>query len=394
MNLNDKLIKNAKPKEKQYKIADGLGMYLLIETNGSKYWRLKYRINQKEKTLALGTYPEVSLKEARDKREEARKQLAEGLDPSQEKKLKKLQRNINNQNNFESVAREWHSKQTERWTPRHASYVIKRLEADIFKYIGERPIVEITTPELLNVLQKIEKRGAIDIAHRALQTCGQVFRFGIATGVANRDLSSDLKGALTTRKKTNYARLQENEIPEFLKKLEKYDGELQTKLALKFLMLTFVRTNELRNARWDEFNFEANEWHIPAPKMKMRQKHIVPLSKQVLEILKQVRSLHNNPEFVFPSHTNPNKPISENTILYAMYRMGYHSKATPHGLRGTASTILNEKGFNRDHIEIQLAHGEKNAVRASYNHAQYLPQRKEMMKWWADYLDQLKVSKK
>ena len=208
-----------------------------------------YRINQKEKTLALGTYPETSLKEAREKREEARKQLAEGLDPSQEKKLKKLQRNINNQNNFESIAREWHSKQTERWTPRHASYVIKRLEADIFKYIGERPIAEITTPELLNVLQKIEKRGAIDIAHRALQTCGQIFRFGIATGVANRDLSSDLKGALTTRKKTNYARLQENEVPEFLNKLEKYDGELQTKLALKFLMLTFVRTNELRGAR-------------------------------------------------------------------------------------------------------------------------------------------------
>ena len=274
MNLNDKLIKNAKPKEKQYKLADGLGMYLLIETNGSKYWRLKYRINQKEKTLALGTYPETSLKEAREKREEARKQLAEGLDPSQEKKLKKLQRNINNQNNFESIAREWHSKQTERWTPRHASYVIKRLEADIFKYIGERPIAEITTPELLNVLQKIEKRGAIDIAHRALQTCGQIFRFGIATGVANRDLSSDLKGALTTRKKTNYARLQENEVPEFLNKLEKYDGELQTKLALKFLMLTFVRTNELRGARWDEFNFETNEWHIPAPRMKMRQKHI------------------------------------------------------------------------------------------------------------------------
>ena len=389
MNLNDKLIKNAKPKEKQYKLADGLGMYLLIETNGSKYWRLKYRINQKEKTLALGTYPETSLKEAREKREEARKQLAEGLDPSQEKKLKKLQRNINNQNNFESIAREWHSKQTERWTPRHASYVIKRLEADIFKYIGDRPIAEITTPELLNVLQKIEKRGAIDIAHRALQTCGQIFRFGIATGVANRDLSSDLKGALTTRKKTNYARLQENEVPEFLKKLEKYDGELQTKLALKFLMLTFVRTNELRGARWEEFNFETNEWHIPAPRMKMRQKHIVPLSKQVLEILKQIRTTHNNQELVFPSHINPNKPISENTVLYAMYRMGYHSKATPHGLRGTASTILNEKGFNRDHIEVQLAHGEKDTVRASYNHAQYLTQRKEMMAWWADYLEKL-----
>jgi integrase len=249
-------------------------------------------------------------------------------------------------------------------------------------------------PELLHALQKIEKRGAIDIAHRALQTCGQIFRFAIATGRAERDLSTDLKGALTSKKKTNYSRLEERELPEFLEKLEKYDGELQTKLALKFLILTFVRTKELRGARWDEINFDTKEWHIPAERMKMRQKHIVPLSKQAISIIKEIQKLTGNREFLFPSHTNPNKTISENTILYAIYRMGYHSRTTAHGFRGTASTILNEKGFNKDHIERQLAHGERDTVRASYNHAHYLPQRHEMMQWWADYLNELRSGKK
>lgn len=390
MPLTDIIVKNSKPKDKQYKLADSGGMYLLIATNGSKYWRLKYRYTGKEKTLALGTYPQVSLKEAREKREIAKKKLEEGLDPSQEKKLEKLQRNINSENSFQSIATEWHSKQLERWTPRHANYVLKRLEADIFTELGSRPISEITTPELLYTLQKIEKRGAIDIAHRALQTCGQIFRFAIATGRARHDLSADLKGALTSKKKTNYSRLEENEIPEFLAKLENYDGELQTKLALKFLILTFVRTKELRGARWDEINFDTKEWHIPAERMKMRQKHIVPLSKQTLAIVKEIKKINGNKQFLFPSHINPNKTISENTVLFAIYRMGYHSRTTAHGFRGSASTILNEKGFNKDHIERQLAHGERDTVRASYNHANYLPQRKKMMQWWADYLDKLK----
>lgn len=389
MNLNDKQVKNAKPKEKQYKIADGAGMYLLVATNGSKYWRLKYRIGGKEKVLSFGTYPEISLKEAREKRDQAKKQLAQGLDPSQEKKLEKLARKINNENSFETIAREWHLKQTERWTPRHSHYVLRRLEADIFNEIGSRPINQITAPELLQALQKIEKRGAIDIAHRALQTCGQIFRFAIATGKATRDLSADLRGALTTRKKENYAHLKESELPEFLQKLENYDGEYQTKLALKFLILTLTRTSEVRESVWEEFNFDTKEWHIPAPRMKMRQKHIVPLSSQAMEILKEVQKLNGNKKYLFTSQTNPNKPISENTMLYAVYRLGYHSRTTVHGFRATASTILNEKGFNRDHIERQLAHSESNSVRASYNHADYLPQRQEMVQWWADYLDKL-----
>ncbi|MFC1659708.1 tyrosine-type recombinase/integrase [Pseudomonadota bacterium] len=390
MPLTDISIKAAKPKDKQYKMTDGEGMYLLVHPNGGKYWRLKYRINGKEKCLALGAYPLVSLLEAREKRFNAKKKIADGIDPSQEKKLEKLQRNINSENNFEAIAREWHKKQTERWTERHAGYVLKRLEADIFKEIGYRPIIEITPPELLVAIQKIEKRGAIDVAQRTLQTCGQIFRFAVATGRAERDITTDLKGALTTRKKTNYSRLKESELPEFFEKLEKYDGDIQTKLAIKFLILTFVRTKELRGARWEEFNFDTKEWHIPAERMKMRQKHIVPLSKQVLEIIKEIREIHDNQIFLFPNKNNPNKTISENTVLYAIYRLGYHSRTTAHGFRGTASTILNEKGFNRDHIERQLAHSEGNSVRASYNHADYLPERHKMMQWWADYLDKLK----
>lgn len=390
MLLTNISIKNAPVKAKQYKLPDGEGMYLLVHPNGGKYWRLRYKIAGKEKTLALGTYPEVSLLEARDKKHAAKKQLKQGLDPSHEKKLKKLNHQIESENTFEALAREWHKKKSGSLTTRHSDYVIRRLEADIFPHIGFRPIKKITAPELLSTIQKIEKRGAIDIAHRALQTSSQVFRYAIATSRAEHDIAAALRGTLTTRKKTNYARLQENELPEFLKKLEKYDGELQTKLGLQLLMLTFVRTGELRGAKWEEINFETKEWHIPAERMKVKEKHIVPLSKQALKILKQIRALHFNETFVLPSHINPNKCISENTLLYAIYRMGYHSRTTGHGFRGTASTILNEKGFNSDVIERQLAHGERDAVRAAYNHAQYLPERKKMMQWWADYLDQKK----
>jgi len=240
---------------------------------------------------------------------------------------------------------------------------------------------------LLATIQKIEKRGALDIAKRALQTSGQVFRYAIATGRAENDISANLKGALTTRQTVNHAKLEESELPEFLQRLGKYDGEDQTKMALKFLILTFVRTIELRGARWEEINFETKEWHIPAERMKMGFKHIVPLSKQAIKILEEIKQYNGNYEFVFPSQINKHKIMSENTMLFAMYRMGYHSRATPHGFRATASTILNEKGFNRDHIERQLAHGERDKVRATYNHAQYLTERHKMMQWWADYLD-------
>lgn len=387
--LSDITIKKAKPKDKEYKLTDGEGMHLLVHPNGGKYWRLRYKINGKEKTLALGTYPTISLLEARDKRFDAKKQIVNGLDPSQEKKQKKLQQYINSENSFENVAREWYQKNYAKWKPRHANYILKRLEADIFPVIGSRPIGEIKTPELLATIQKIEKRGALDIAKRALQTSGQVFRYAIATGRAENDISANLKGALTTRQTVNHAKLEESELPEFLQRLGKYDGEDQTKMALKFLILTFVRTIELRGARWEEINFETKEWHIPAERMKMGFKHIVPLSKQAIKILEEIKQYNGNYEFIFPSQNNKHKIMSENTMLFAMYRMGYHSRATPHGFRATASTILNEKGFNRDHIERQLAHGERDKVRATYNHAQYLTERHKMMQWWADYLDKI-----
>jgi len=387
--LSDITIKKAKPKDKEYKLADGEGMHLLVHPNGGKYWRLRYKINGKEKTLALGTYPTISLSEARDKRFDAKKQIANGLDPSGEKKQKKLQQYINAENSFENVAREWYQKNYAKWKPRHANYILKRLEADIFPVIGSRSIGEIKTPELLATIQKIEKRGALDIAKRALQTSGQVFRYAIATGRAENDISANLKGALTTRQTVNHAKLEESELPEFLQRLDKYDGEDQTKMALKFLILTFVRTIELRGARWEEINFETKEWHIPAERMKMGFKHIVPLSNQAIKILEEIKQYNGNYEFVFPSQTNKHRIMSENTMLFAMYRMGYHSRATPHGFRATASTILNEKGFNRDHIERQLAHGERDKVRATYNHAQYLTERHKMMQWWADYLDKI-----
>ncbi len=388
--LNDITIKKAKPKDKQYKLTDGEGMYLMIHPNGGKYWRLRYKLAGKEKTLALGTYPTVSLAEARDKRFDAKKQLSNGIDPSQEKKQKKLQQYINAENSFENIARDWYQKNYAKWKPRHANYILKRLEADIFPVIGSRPINEIKTPELLATIQKVEKRGALDIAKRALQTSGQVFRYAIAIGKAEHDISANLKGALTTRQPVNHARLEEDQLPEFFEKLEKYEGQ-QTKLAFKFLILTFVRTIELRGARWEEINFEKKEWHIPAERMKMGQKHIVPLAKQSITLLKELQELNGNRDLIFPSQTNPNKMMSENTLLYTLYRLGYHSRATTHGFRSTASTILNEKGFNRDHIERQLAHGERDKVRAVYNHAQYLPERHKMMQWWANHLDKLKI---
>ena len=389
MPLTDITARSAKPKEKRYKLSDAKGLFLLVQPNGGRYWQMKYRFDGKEKILSFGVYPEVSLKEARDKRDDARKQIKDGVDPSAEKKLAKLTRMVDAENSFEAVAREWHDKQKARYTPKHYKTVLRRLENDVFPLLGSRPIGQIKAPELLVTIQKIEKRGAIDLAHRAMQTAGQIFRYAIATGRAERDISTDLRGALTVRKKVNHANLKEDDLPEFLQRLNQYHGEPRTKIALQMLVLTFVRTGELRGMRWEEINFDTAEWHIPAERMKMREKHIVPLSKQVIELLNQIRRLHNNPDFVFPSHINPNKPISENTLIYAIYRMGYHSKATAHGFRATASTILNEKNFRADVIEKQLAHGERNKVRASYNHAQYLPERKDMMQWWADYLDKL-----
>jgi integrase len=385
--LNDIIAKNSKAKDKIYRIFDEKGLYLEINPKGGKYWRFKYRYLKKEGRLAFGVYPEVSLKEAREKRDIARKQLENGINPSEAKKKAKLQQFIDADNQFEKIARDWHQKQKDNWTDRHFHYVLRRLEADIFPFLGKRPINEIEPPELLAILKKIENRGAIDIAKRAKQTTGQIFRYAIANGIAKRDITADLKDALQTRKKKHFNRLEEKELPEFLQKLENYHGEQSTKLALKLLILTILRTGEIIGAKWEEIDFDKKEWHIPKERMKAGRKHIVPLTKQSINIIKQIRDLHNNEIYLFPNANNSNKTISNNTLLYALYRMGYHGRTTTHGFRSLTSTILNENNFNRDHIELQLAHSEDDKVRASYNHAKYLEQRHKMMGWWSDYLE-------
>jgi integrase len=390
--LSDAAVRNAKPKAKAYKVADGDGLFLLITPSGSKYWRLKYFFAGKEKLLALGVYPDVSLTDARERRMQARKVLAAGNDPAEVKKEAKRLLLQKHENTFEVIAREWHQNRLAKWTPEHAKKIQKRLETHVFGRIGSRPIADITTAELLSVMRKIEEHGG-EIAHRLLQICGQVFSYAVITQRATINPAVSLRGALKPVVKNNHAYIKPNELSEYLKKLEAYDGALQTKLAMKFLLLTFVRTGELRGAAWAEIDLDKGEWRIPAERMKMRDPHIVPLSRQAIAILKELQPVTGQWKYVFPNQHKPAGHMSENTILYALYRMGYHSRATGHGFRSTASTVLNEHGFPSDVIERQLAHGERNQVRAAYNHAQYLSERRKMMQWWADYLEEVATRK-
>ena len=386
--LSDAAVRNAKAKSKSYKMSDGDGLFLLVMPTGSKYWRLKYFFAGKEKLLALGVYPEVSLGDARERRAQARKVLAAGNDPGEAKKEAKRLIYQKQANTFEVVTREWHQNRASKWTPLYAKKTLKRLETHVFPKLGTRPIADITAHELLSVMRKIEERGA-DIAHRVLQLCGQIFAYAVITQYAANNPAPSLRGALKPVVQESHAYIKPNELGEYLKNLEAYDGTLQTKLAMKFLLLTFVRTGELRGASWTEIDFDRAEWRIPAERMKMRELHIVPLSRQAIEILKELQPITGQWQYVFPNQHKPTGHMSENTILYALYRMGYHSRATGHGFRSTASTVLNEHGFQPDVIERQLAHGERNKVRAAYNHAQYLPERRKMMQWWADYLDEV-----
>ena len=387
MMLKDINIRNAKPKDKLYRLFDGKGLYLEVLPSGGKYWRLKYRYAGKEKRLALGVYPEVTLAVARERCDQARKALAVGNDPGELKKEAKRLVILKSENTFEAIAREWYDQHKHEWVTNYAEKMIVRLERHIFPTLGNRPVADIKAPELLSVLRVVEKSGALDLTRRLKQTCGQIFMYAISTGRAERNPVPDLQGALKTPVQKNRAYLKANELPEYLKKLEAFDGEQQTKLALKLLLLTFVRTTELRAAVWQEISFDAAEWRIPAERMKMRDPHIVPLSKQAVAILMELQKHSGNREHLFPNQNKPSIFMSENTMLFALYRMGYHSKATGHGFRSTASTILNENGFTPDVIERQLAHMERDKVRAAYNHAQYLPERRKMMQWWADYLD-------
>ncbi len=391
--LSDAQVRNAKPKSKPYKIADGEGLFLMVMPSGSKYWRMKYFFADKEKLLALGVYPEIDLAEARQKRAQARKTLAAGNDPGEAKKEAKRLVALKSANAFEAVAREWFEKRKHEWAAITAEVALGRIEKYILPKLGPRPIADISPPEVLAMLRAVEDRGALETARRVMNICGQIFMYAIATGKAERNPVPDLRGALKTPVVQHRSFLRESELPLYLKNLKAYDGSLQTKLALRLLLLTFVRTIELRAAQWTEINWEKAEWRIPAERMKMRELHIVPLSKQAVATFRELETLSGTRQYIFPNQHKPAEFMSENTMLYALYRMGYHSRATGHGFRSTASTILNEHGFLADVIERQLAHSERNSVRAAYNHAQYLPERREMMQWWADYVDEVAANK-
>jgi integrase len=387
MALTDPAVKNAKPAEKPYKLADGNGMYLLVSPAGAKYWRLKYRYSGKEKVLALGVYPKVTLRDARRRREEARDRLAQGVDPGAARKAGKREARLSASNTFEAVARDWYEVSKGKWSDRHAGAVLRLLERELFPALGSEPIASIEAPQLLDVLRGMERRDVLELASKVRVMAGQVFRYAIVTGRAKQDPSRDLRGALKTREQRHYAKLDEADMPEFLARLDAYDGNLITKLAIKLLVLTFVRTGELRGAKWTEFDMEKREWRVPAERMKTRVEHLVPLSDQSLSVLTQLRAISGSREFVFPNEHHPLRPMSENTILFALYRMGYRGRATGHGFRATASTILNEQGWDPDVIERQLAHKEANKVRAAYHRAEYLSDRKRLLQHWADYID-------
>lgn len=392
MPLTDIAVRNAKARERPYKLSDGGWLHLLVNPNGARLWRISYRWDGRQKTLSLGAYPAISLAEARKRRDTLKEQLAQGIDPGQARKAEKRAATLKASRTFEAIGREWFALKQDGWTPSYSVRLMSRLEADIFPALGERPIADIEPPEVLDVIRKIEKRGAIELAKREMQVTGQIFRFAIATGRAKRDPTQDLRGALKSPGRQKHHRaLPKEELPGFLQALRDYDGDPVTRLALSLIVLTFVRTTELRAARWAEFeNLDGPEplWRIPAERMKMRFEHLVPLAPQAVEVLRQLRPLAGRSPHVFPS---PGKEgfMSNNTMLFAMYRMGYHGRATVHGWRSVASTWLNETGYNSDWIERQLAHDERNDVRGAYNSAQYLVGRRQMMCDWADYLEEI-----
>ncbi len=394
MPLSDTAIRTAKPKDKTYTLTDGDGMYLEVTPTGGKWWRLKYRFGGKQKRLSLGTYPDTGLKEARGKRHEARKLLAAGADPGENRKAAKAALVGDTANSFEVVAREWYGRQAANWVPSHGEKIIRRLENDVFPWLGNRPIAKITAPEILKVLHRIEERGAIETAHRASQNCGQVFRYAIATGRAERNPVPDLKGALRPVKKTHLAAITDpKQIGNLLRAIDGYEGHLITRCALRLAPLVFVRPGELRAAEWAEINLETAEWNIPASRMKMREAHLVPLSTQAVAILREIHALTQKSRYVFPSVRSWQRPMSNNAILAALRRMGIDKEEmTGHGFRAMARTVLDEVlGVRPDYIEHQLAHAVRDPNGRAYNRTKHLPERRKMMQDWADYLDKLKA---
>lgn len=387
MKLNARQVDTAKPREKAYQLADGAGLYPEVVPSGSRYWRMKYRFNGKEKRLAFGVYPAVSLAQARALRDEAKKKLAEGIDPSFAKKEEKLVRDVRLHNTFQAVALEWHGTKVSRWSEGYASDIIEAFNKDIFPYIGQQPVNEIKPLVLLNVLRRMESRGATEKAKKVRQRCSEVFRYAIVTGRAEYNPAADLTSAMSGHESKHYPFLTVEELPDFFKALSGYTGSPLIVLAARLLILTGVHTGELRGAFWSEFDLEKAVWEIPAERMKMKRPHLVPLSTQALEIVQQLKVMSGQYPLVFPGRNDPRKTMSEASINQVFKRIGYTGKVTGHGFRHTMSTILHEEGFNTAWIETQLAHVDKNAIRGTYNHALYLEGRKEMMQWYGDYVD-------
>ena len=387
--LTDTEIRKSRPRSDSYRLTDCRGLYLLITPAGGKLWRWKYRFDGKEKLMSLGQYPEVTLAHARERHIETRRLLAAGMDPMAKRKAEKTARKASAENSFQTIAALW----LEHWrvgkSPRYAETVRRRIEADILPCLGIRPVAEIEAPELVVMVKVIEQR-APDLAKRALETVGQVFRYAIAHGYAKRNPASEIRPSdiLKSTRKVNYARIDARELSNLLKTIEVYQGTHVTRLAMKLMAFTFVRTSELIGAKWAEFDLEAARWDIPAERTKMRTPHIVPMARQALEVLDTLRTLTGQSEWLFPGDRNASKPMSNNTILKALERMGYKGRMTGHGFRGLASTILHEQGYAHEHIELQLAHAPRNAVSAAYNHALYLEPRARMMQDWADFLEQ------
>ncbi|HDR9063535.1 TPA: tyrosine-type recombinase/integrase [Burkholderia vietnamiensis] len=392
MALTDLKVRTAKPAEKQQKLYDGGGLLLLITPAGGKRWIFKYRGNGKEKSLALGIYPDVSLGDARKRRDAAREKLAAGIDPNEAKKADKRAAKLAATNSFEAVSREWLETQRDGWSETYASKVINCLEIDVFPRIGTRPIASIEAPEILEIVRTVESRGVRETAKRVLQRSRAVFQYGIMTGRCSRNPAADIDAETVLKKGPgvqHMARVKATEIPQLMRDIDEYQGDLITRLALRFMALTFVRTKEMIQAEWSEFDEAAAEWRIPAERMKMRDPHIVPLSRQALDVLVELRQINSQRRFIFYS-VQGRGPISNNTMLYALYRMGYKSRMTGHGFRGLAATALRELGYSRDVVERQMAHAERNQVTAAYVHAEYLPERRQMMQAWGDQLDRLK----
>lgn len=391
MPLSDTTIRNAKPGTKQVKLYDERGLFLIVTPAGGKWWRFRFKFDGKEKLLSLGTYPDVSLKDARERRDEARKLLANGVNPSENRKIQKSARVDRLANSFEAVAREWFAKYSSAWAKNHSDRTIRRFERDIFPWIGDRPIAEINAPELLTVIRRIEDRGALETAHRVLSNCGQVFRYAVATGRAERDPSGDLRGALPPFKGTHFAATTEpKRVGEILRILDGYEGTFTVRCALRLAPLVFVRPGELRNAQWADIDLEAAEWRYHVTKTNTQ--HIVPLAHQAIEILRELKPLTGNSQYVFPSARSFTRPMSDNTINAAMRRLGIDKEEmSGHGFRAVARTILDEVlGVRPDFIEHQLAHAVRDPNGRAYNRTAHLPERRKMMQQWANYLYNLK----